>query len=176
MTKSRADLFAFLDTLGIAHATVEHPPLHTVEESRALRGELPGGHAKNLLVKDKKSRVFLVVAREDLPLDLKRLHGVIGAQGRVSFCSADQMWDLLGVKPGSVTPFGVINDTAHAVTVVLDAGLVALDPQNFHPLENTATTTIARDDLLRFLEAAGHTPVITELPLQEAGTDAAAEA
>jgi Uncharacterized conserved protein len=167
MTLTRTDLFAHLDALGIAHATVDHPPLHTVEESRALRGELPGGHAKNLLVKDKKSRVFLVVAREDLPLDLKKLHGVIGAQGRVSFCSAEQMGELLGVKPGSVTPFGVVNDTGKVVTVVLDDGLLALDPLNFHPLENTATTTIARADLLRFLEATGHAPLVVTLPVAE---------
>ncbi|WP_099557535.1 prolyl-tRNA synthetase associated domain-containing protein [Hartmannibacter diazotrophicus] len=167
MPKTRADLFAYLDDLGIGHATIEHPPLHTVEESRELRGELAGGHAKNLLVKDKKSRVFLIVAREDLPVDLKRVHGLIGGQGRVSFCSAEQMGELLGVKPGSVTPFGVINDTEKAVTVVLDAGLVAFDPLNFHPMENVATTTIASDDLFKFLRATGHEPVVVELPVAE---------
>ncbi|MBH0237814.1 prolyl-tRNA synthetase associated domain-containing protein [Methylobrevis albus] len=165
-SKTRAELFAFLDELGIAHATIEHPPLYTVEESRALRGEIAGAHAKNLFVKDKKSRLFMISVREELAVDLKQVHTVIGGQGRVSFGSAEQLEEVWGVKPGSVTPFGAINDLDHRVTVVLDAGLVAAGTVNFHPLENTATTTIEAGDLVRFLQATGHSPLITELPVQ----------
>lgn len=167
MSLSRADFFAFLDRHGIATSTVEHPALHTVEESQALRGAIAGGHTKNLFVKDKKGTIFLIIAEETRTIDLKTLHKVIGAQGRLSFASAEQMQNLLGVTPGSVTAFGVVNDADHQVRVVLDAGLLAHDMLNCHPLTNTATTTIARDDLLAFFAATGHQPLV--VPLDEAG-------
>jgi len=153
------DLFAFLDRLGIPHKTTRHAPLFTVEQSQALRGTIPGGHTKNLFLKDKKDAVFLVVVGEDAKVDLKTLHHRLGA-GRFSFGSAELMRELLGVEPGAVTAFGVINDTAHRVNVVLDAGLMANAVINCHPLVNTMTTSIAREDLLRFFEATGHTPRI----------------
>ncbi|WP_102961469.1 prolyl-tRNA synthetase associated domain-containing protein [Mangrovicella endophytica] len=170
MTKTRDDLFQTLADLGITTSTVEHPPLFTVEESQALRGTISGGHTKNLFVKDKKGTLFLVVAEEDRTVDLKTLHKRIGAQGRLSFASADQMRAYLGVEPGSVTAFGVLNDTNGAVRVVLDEGLLAHDMVNCHPLTNTATTTIARDDLLRFLGATGHSPLVITLEA-DAATD-----
>src|SRR3954452_22438032 len=117
------DLFAFLDRLGIAHKTITHPPLFTVEQSQALRGTIPGGHTKNLFLKDKKDTIFLVVASEDARVDLKTLHHRLGAS-RFSFGSAALMEELLGVSPGAVTAFGVINDTGRRVNVVLDAGLM----------------------------------------------------
>ena len=163
MSLSRNDLFAFLEHHGIATTTVEHPPLHTVEESQALRGEIGGGHTKNLFVKDKKGTLFLIVAEETRTIDLKTLHKTIGAQGRLSFGSAEQMGELLGVQPGSVTALGLVNDTEHRVRLVLDAGLLAHDMLNCHPLTNTATTTIARDDLLAFFTATGHTPLVVSL-------------
>jgi Ala-tRNA(Pro) deacylase len=153
------DLFAFLDGLGIAHKTIEHPPLFTVEQSQALRGTIPGGHTKNLFLKDKKDTVFLVVAPEDGVVDLKSLHHKLGA-GRFSFGSAELMLELLGVTPGAVTAFGVINDKAARVNVVLDAGLMENTVINCHPLVNTMTTSIGRDDLLKFFTATGHTPRI----------------
>ena len=153
------DLFAFLDRLGIAHRTATHAPLFTVEQSQALRGTIPGGHTKNLFLKDKKDAVFLVVAPEDGHVDLKTLHHKLGAR-RFSFGSADLMLELLGVSPGAVTAFGVINDTARRVNVVLDAGLMEHAIINCHPLVNTMTTSIARDDLLTFFAATGHTPRI----------------
>jgi Ala-tRNA(Pro) deacylase len=160
MPASPDDLFAFLDRLGIAHRTATHAPLFTVEQSQALRGTIPGGHTKNLFLKDKRDKVFLVVAPEDGAVDLKTLHHKLGA-GRFSFGSADLMRELLGVEPGAVTAFGVINDTAHRVNVVLDAGLMQKNTIiNCHPLTNTMTTSIAREDLLRFFEATGHTPRI----------------
>ena len=161
------DLFAFLDRLSIPHQTAAHPPLFTVEQSQALRGTIPGGHTKNLFLKDKKDAVFLVVAPEDAKIDLKTLHHRLGA-GRFSFGSAELMRALLGVEPGAVTAFGVINDTAQRVQVVLDAGLMQHAVINCHPLVNTMTTSIARDDLVTFLEATGHKPRIEALAPPEA--------
>src|SRR5262249_1647796 len=118
MPASPDDLFAFLDRLGIAHASVEHPALFTVEQSRALRGRSPGGHTKNLFLKDKRGALYLVVASEDAEIDLKSLHRKLGASGRFSFGSADQMRATLGIEPGSVTPFAALNDTTGQITVV----------------------------------------------------------
>jgi Ala-tRNA(Pro) deacylase len=164
VTKSPAQtpdqLFAFLDSLGIAHKTVTHPAVFTVEEARELRGQLPGGHTKNLFLRDKKHALYLVVAPEDALIDLKGLHRLLGANGRFSFGSADLLGEVLGVTPGSVTPFSAINDTEGRVTVVLDADMMEHETLNYHPLSNTMTTAISRDDLVRFLEATGHPPRI----------------
>lgn len=168
MPATPQDLFAFLEKIGIRTQTVEHAPLFTVEESQALRGEIAGAHCKNLFVKDKKGRIFLIVAEEEADIDLKRVHTVIGASGRVSFGKPEQLDALLGVKPGSVTPFGLINDTGHVVTVVLDAAMMDKPVLNYHPLINTATTTIARDDLVAFIRACGHTPHILPVSAAEA--------
>lgn len=155
-----ADLFAFLDALGITHKTVEHPPLFTVEESQALRGKIPGGHTKNLFLKDKKGALVLVVALEDAKIALNALHRVLGATGRFSFGPASQMLEFLGVTPGSVTPFAALNDRGGRVTVVLDQDMMRHEVLNYHPLTNTMTTSIGRDDLLKFLRATGHEPRI----------------
>jgi Ala-tRNA(Pro) deacylase len=163
MPATPADLFAVLDLLGIAHCTVSHPPLFTVEQSRALRGTIPGGHTKNLFLKDKKGALFLVVALEDAAIELKSLHRRLGASGRFSFGSADLLREVLGVTPGSVTPFAVLNDTALHVAVVLDAAMMAHETLNYHPLDNTMTTAIARGDLVTFLEATRHIPRIVAL-------------
>jgi Ala-tRNA(Pro) deacylase len=160
MPAAPADLFAYLDQLGIAHPTVTHPPLFTVEESQALRGSIAGAHTKNLFLKDKKGALFLVTALEDAVIELKSLHRLLGAGGRFSFGSATLMDETLGIAPGAVTPLATINDRAHRVSIVLDAGLMAHDPINCHPLVNTMTTSIARADLVRFLEATGHPPRI----------------
>ena len=168
MPFSPDDLFARLDALGIETTTVEHPPLFTVAESQALRGKIAGGHSKNLFLKDKKDQVWLVVAEEDADIDLKRLHARIGS-ARLSFGKPDLLEALLGVKPGSVTPFGAINDRDGRVIVVLDEALMAHDLLNFHPLTNEATTTIRRDDLVAFLKDCGHEPRIVAV----SGADAA---
>ena len=164
------ELFAALDRLGIAHLTARHPPLFTVEQSQGLRGAIPGGHTKNLFLKDKKDALFLVTSLEDAPIELKSLHRRLGAAGRFSFGSAALMMETLGVTPGAVTPFGAINDAAHRVTVVLDAALMEHAIVNAHPLVNTMTTSIARDDLVKFLEATGHPPRI--VPVAEPLLDA----
>jgi len=154
------DLFAFLGQLGIAHPTVHHPPLFTVEESRTLRGQIPGGHTKNLFLKDKKGSLFLVTALEDAVIELKSLHRRLGASGRFSFGSPEQLRAVLGVEPGAVTPLAAMNDAALQVTVVLDQALMAHAVINCHPLRNTMTTSLAREDLVRFLAATGHPPRI----------------
>jgi Ala-tRNA(Pro) deacylase len=154
------DLFAFLATLGITVSTVSHPPLYTVEDSKALRGQIVGGHTKNLFLKDKKGNLFLVVAEEDAVIDLKRIHEIIGANGRVSFGQAELLTEVWGVLPGAVTPFGAINDRDGRVQVVLDARLMDHEILNHHPLVNTMTTSIRARDLVAFLEATGHVPRI----------------
>jgi len=165
------DLIAYLGSLGIATTTVEHPPLHTVEQSRALRGDIPGGHVKNLFVKDKKSRLFLIVLGEETQVDLKRVHERIGAQGRVSFGSAELLEEVWGVKPGAVTPFGAINDKGGRVSVVLDATMMRHARLNFHPLVNTRTTGLASADLMKFLRATGHEPMVVELGGEGGGVE-----
>jgi Ala-tRNA(Pro) deacylase len=163
MPASPDDLFAYLDRLNIPHRTGWHTAVFTVEEGRALRGAAEGGHTKNLFLRDKKGVPYLVVAQEDTAIELKSLHRLLGASGRFSFGSTELMHELLGVEPGSVTPFSVINDTAGRVTVVLDAALMAHEILHFHPLVNTGTTTISRQDLLKFLKATGHPPRIEVL-------------
>lgn len=153
------DLFALLDRLQIAHRTVTHPPLFTVDQSRCLRGQIPGGHTKNLFLRDKQGRLFLVVALEDAVIDLKTLHRRLGA-GRFSFGSADLLRETLGIEPGAVTPFAAINDSGQRVEVVLDETMLTHETLNYHPLVNTMTTSIGSADLLRFLDATGHRPRI----------------
>jgi Ala-tRNA(Pro) deacylase len=155
MTAGREELLAFLAKLGIEAKTHGHPPLYTVEESQALRGAIAGGHTKNLFLKDRKGRIFLLVALEDAEIDLKALPALVGC-GRLSFGKAELMEDLLGVTPGSVTPFGLINDIGQRIEVLLDEEMMACPTLNFHPLRNDATTTITSTDLLRFIAACGH--------------------
>ena len=168
MATAPADLFALLDRLEIPHATVSHPPLFTVEQSRALRGKIPGGHTKNLFLRDKRGAFYLVVALEDAEIELKSLHRRLGATGRFSFGSADAMRELLGVEPGSVTPFAAINDIAGKVAVVLDTAMLAHEVLNYHRLVNTMTTSISRSGLVKFLQASGHEPRIE--PVSEVTT------
>jgi Ala-tRNA(Pro) deacylase len=163
MPATPADLFAFLARLDIETVTVEHPPLFSVAESQHLRGEIPGAHTKNLFLIDRKDRLFLAVAGEETTINLKRLHEKLGASGRFSFGKPALMEATLGVTPGSVTPFAAINDTEKRVQVVLDDALMRQDPLNFHPLQNTMTTRISADGLLRFLRATGHEPRIVAL-------------
>ena len=162
MPASRQDLFARLAELGIETRTVDHEPVFTVEESRELERALPGAHTKNLFLKDDKGMLFLVVALSSTRVDLKALSRSLGA-GRFSFGRPELLMQHLGVPPGSVTAFAVINDADRRVRVVLDAALLNYETINCHPLENTATTNIARPDLLRFIRACGHEPGIVTL-------------
>ncbi|MEL6245583.1 MAG: prolyl-tRNA synthetase associated domain-containing protein [Pseudomonadota bacterium] len=156
MPASPDDLFAYLDRLGIAHATTVHEPLHTVEESRALKASMPGGHTKNLFMTNKDGDIVLIAAHADSQLKLNQLHKHIGTR-RLSFASPDLMQEILGVRPGSVTAFALINDTDRRVRFLVDAALLAYDPVNFHPLVNTMTTSISRDGFRTFVESTGRT-------------------
>ena len=157
------ELLARLDQLGIAHATHRHAPVFTVEEAQRLKGDLPGAHTKNLFLRDKKGTMWLLVARFDKDVDLKVVAPQVGARGRLSFGSPERLMRYLGVIPGSVTPFSVLNDHGKRVSVALDSGLRQQDVWNAHPLDNAMTTALSRDDLLRFLEVMGHPPVWIDL-------------
>ena len=159
---SREDVLRRLAELGIATRTVEHEAVFTVAESEQLERDLPGGHTRNLFLKDAKGRLFLVVAEAHAVVDLKTLHKTIGC-ARLSFGKADLLLATLGVTPGSVNAFAIVNDHEKAVTMIIDADLMAHDTINSHPMVNTATTAIARDDLIRFIRASGHEPQIMAL-------------
>ncbi|MEL6437176.1 MAG: YbaK/EbsC family protein [Pseudomonadota bacterium] len=168
MAKTSDDLFEFLASLGIQFTNHEHAPVFTVDESQALREGITGGHTKNLFLKDKKGRYFLLTVGEDSSIDLKKVHTLIGASGRVSFGKPDALLELLGVIPGAVTAFGIINDAAKAVTLIFDADLMAHDTINCHPLRNDATTSIAVADMQRFVEATGHDYTVLKLAQNDA--------
>ncbi len=157
---SRAELFAFLDAHGVDHATTEHAPVFKVEEGRAIKAALPGGHSKTLFLKDARGQLWLICALGETAIDLKRAPALIGS-ARLSFGSPERMWEALCVRPGSVTPFALLNDRRRQVRLVLDAALMACDPLNFHPLSNDATTAVSRAGFLKFLAALGReAPVI----------------
>lgn len=162
MATAPEELFARLETLGIETRTHEHPPLFTVEESKKLRGALPGGHCKSLFLKDKKGALWLVVVLEDRRVDLKALRKRLGASQTLSFARPELLREILGVEPGSVTPFALVNDTDRRVAIVLDKEMLGHDPLNYHPLINTATTAIRPDDLLAFIADCGHRPLILD--------------
>ena len=155
MPASPDDLFDFLDTLNIAHKTVTHEATFTVEEGRDLKASMPGGHSKNLFMKDKDGVIVLISAWAESELKLNQLHKLIGTR-RLSFGSAELLYEMLGVRPGSVTAFALLNDTKGTVRFIVDEALMAFETVNFHPLENTATTAISAADLTRFVEATDH--------------------
>ncbi len=159
--KTRAELFALFDRLGLAHRTLEHPAVFRVGEGEAITAALPGGHTKNLFLKDAKGQLWLVSALQDTAIDLKALPRVIGS-AKLSFGRAELLEEALGVTPGSVTAFSLINDADHRVRFVLDAALAASDPVNFHPLVNTATTALSQADFRRFLATVGVEPIIVD--------------
>lgn len=155
-------LFARLASLGIVTRTHEHRPVFTVDESRDLRGSIPGIHCKSLYLRDKKEVAWLVVAGEERRLDMKALAALIGS-ARLSFGSPPRLLAHLGVEPGSVTPFALMNAAAGSIKVVLDAAVMAAEVANFHPLTNRMTTSIAPADLVRFIRASGHEPATVDL-------------
>ena len=164
--QSEAARYALFETLGIAWTTHTHAPVFTVEEAQTLRGALPGTHTKNLFLEDKKGRLWLVVAREDLRIDLNALAKHLGSP-RFSFGRAELLLEALGVVPGAVTPFALMNDRAGRVTAVFDEAMLVCDPVNFHPLRNDRTTAISAADLLRFAKVTGHDPIVAALPVRD---------
>lgn len=169
--KTRPDLIAFFDAHGIDHATTDHEAVFRVGEGEGIKDDIPGAHTKNLFLKDAKGRLWLISAKDDTVIDLKRLHTVIGS-ARLSFGSAELMGETLGVTPGSVTAFAMINDARRAVTFVLDAALADAERVNFHPLINTATTTVSQAGLRRFFAALGIAPLVVDFAAMQVRDDA----
>ncbi len=161
--KGSADLFARLDDLGIAHETMEHAPVFTVEEARSLRGRIPGAHSKNLFLRDKKERHWLVSCLGHRTVDLAWLARRLETK-RLTFCSKRRLSGYLGIRPGAVSPFAILNDVGGVVSVALDEALLELEPLNFHPLDNAKTTSVSRAGLMCFLEAERHTPKTLRFP------------
>lgn len=159
MTATRQDFLAFLDRIGVAHVTHDHEPVFTVAESHTIKLAMPGGHTKNLFLKDKRGRLFLLSALAETKIDLTALAKAFTA-GRFSFGSAELLHEALGVTPGSVTVFALMNDRLGRVTLLLDAALLEHDPVNFHPLANNATTAVSPAGLLAFLDHTGHRPIL----------------
>lgn len=155
-------LFKRFTELGIAIETYNHPQLHTVEESRMLRGSISGGHCKNLFLKDRKGQLWLIVTLEECKINLKHLHKRLEC-ARLSFGNAELLFETLKVKPGAVTPFGLIHDIEKKVRVVLDAAMLEESILNYHPLRNDSTCSISREDLLKFIVSCGHEPLILDL-------------
>lgn len=155
------DLFAFFDAHGVSHRTLEHPAVFRVDEGHDIKAQLPGGHTKNLFLKDGKGQIWMVCALGETRIDLKRLPEVIGS-ARLSFGSAELMQEVLGVTPGSVTIFALINDREHRVKLVLDAAMLVPEPINFHPLTNTATTAVSQAGLKTFLKALDITAQVVD--------------
>ncbi|MEX0583227.1 MAG: prolyl-tRNA synthetase associated domain-containing protein [Sneathiella sp.] len=163
MPATPEELLDKLDALGIAYETHHHDPVFTVDEAQDITGHLPGGHCKNLFLKDKNGDLYLVICLQETAVDLKAFRSVVGARN-LSFGKPDLLLDVLGVEPGSVTPFSLINDRDRKVSVVLEKRMMALDLLNYHPLRNTMTTQITPDDLEKFIMDCGHQPQILDLP------------
>ena len=160
---SADDVLARLADLSIDSVTYDHPPLFTVEDSKAYRGPIPGCHCKNLFLRGKKkSQMWLLSCREDLSVNLKEIGAKLGGQ-RLSFGSPERLLMYLGVRPGAVSPFALINDPNQSVDVILDKGMMLLSPLNFHPITNEKTTSISPGNLMKYIKSCGHQPKIMDL-------------
>jgi Ala-tRNA(Pro) deacylase len=164
--RSEVDLYALFDAHGISYEHHVHPPLHTVEESKALRGDIRGAHVKNMFLKDKKGQFWLVTCLEHRNIRIRDLEKKLSTS-KASFGKPEALWEMMGIRPGAVSPFGLINDPDHAIRVVLDKQMLEIDPISAHPLHNEATTTISATDFRRFFEITGHTPEIVDFDALE---------
>ncbi|WP_312166938.1 prolyl-tRNA synthetase associated domain-containing protein [Phenylobacterium sp.] len=169
--KTRSDLIAFFDAHGVDHHTTDHAAVFRVGEGEGIKDDIPGAHTKNLFLKDAKGRLWLISAKDDTAIDLKRLHTVIGS-ARLSFGPAELMEQVLGVAPGSVTAFALVNDVDRQVTFVLDRHLAQAERVNFHPMTNTATTGVSRAGFARFLQALGIAPLVVDFAAMAVVEDA----
>jgi len=158
---TRTDLEAFFTREGIGHVTHDHPAVFRVGEGEEIKAAIPGAHTKNLFLKDAKDQLWLISARDTTQIDLKRLHTVIGS-ARLSFGNTALMEETLGVTPGSVTAFALINDKDRRVRFVLDRALAEADQVNFHPLTNTATSGVSAQGFRKFLAAVGVRPLVVD--------------
>jgi Ala-tRNA(Pro) deacylase len=159
MPASREQLFERFKSLRLETRTLDHAPVFTVEQAKLVHNDMPGGHCKNLFCKDEKGVLWLIVALEDAVINLKAAPSKIGSK-RLTFGKPELLMEVLGVEPGSVTPFGLINDTQNRVNVILDEAMMTKNPLNYHPLKNDATTALSPADLLTFVKSCGHTPRI----------------
>ncbi len=155
------DLFRVLDKLEIAYTVHHHPAVFTVKESELIEKDIPGAHCRNLYLRDKKKKNFLVVALNETTVDLKALQAEIESD-RLSFGSAERLFEFLGVRPGSVCPFSIINDPDRHVRLILDKAMMQKKQVNYHPLDNRMTVGLSPDDLLKFIDFCGHTPHIID--------------
>jgi Ala-tRNA(Pro) deacylase len=156
-----AQLFTLLDDLGIGYTRYDHDPIFTVEEGLHLKKDIPGTHCRNLYLRDKKKRNFLLTVTNDTQVDLKTLPDKLGC-GRLSFGSRDRLWENLGIRPGAVTPFCAVNDTDHAVKIILDSVMMEANLVCVHPLDNAMTVSLTPDDLLKFFTHTGHEPLVVD--------------
>ena len=159
---SPESLMQKLDDLGVTYTRYDHEAVFTVAESEKIEADMPGTHCRNLFLRDKKKRMFLVVLPNDVEVDMKKLAPIIGSD-RISFGSADRLWEFLGVRPGSVCPFAIINDPEHKIKLVLDESMMKADIVNYHPLINTMTLGLSPDGLITFIKDCGHDPLIVDL-------------
>ncbi|MGN7437599.1 MAG: prolyl-tRNA synthetase associated domain-containing protein [Alcanivorax sp.] len=159
---SKEALIEVLNALSIAHQLYEHEPIFTVEEGEHLKKDIPGVHCRNLFLRDKKKNMFLVVAANETAIDLKKLQTVLDC-GRLSFGSADRLWENLGIRQGSVNPFCIINDKEQNVRIILDAYMMKHDIMNYHPMDNAWTIGVSPDDLMKFIKHTEHEPEIVDL-------------
>ncbi len=155
-------LLARLKTLGVEFTLYNHVPVFTVAESEKIDAEIPGTHCRNLFLRDKKKSNFLVCLQNATDVDMKKLPGLIGSHQNLSFGSAERLWELLGVRPGSVCPYSIINDTGHQVKICLDKSMMETDIVNFHPLLNYMTIGVKPADLITFMESCSHVPHIVD--------------
>jgi len=161
MPASKDDLFSLLDELGIDHSTTNHKPVFTVEESQEIKASMPGAHTKNLFLKDKGGNFFLICAESHAQIKVNKLHPHLGCK-RLSFGKAEYLMEHLGVPPGSVCLFAVMNDKDANVRLIIDQTLADAGIVNFHPLLNDATTAISSADMVKFAKATGHDPLIMD--------------
>ena len=159
----RERLLAFLTDAGIDAPIVPYPAHTSIEEGKRLRGDLAGTFTKNLLLRDKKGRLFFVTAFENTDIDLKTLHARIGARGRLGFAATDVMVEKLHVEPGTATPLGLMNDTDATITLVVDDALGDAEQLNFHPMTHTESIGLTWPQFRTFLAACGREPLIVPL-------------
>lgn len=162
MPTSPEELMAQLENMGIEFKLYHHEAVYTVEESEKVDAGIEGTPCRNLFLRDKKKKNFLVVLQHATEVDMKKLPSVIGSD-RLSFGSADRLWQYLGVRPGSVCPFAITNDTDNQVKILLDKSMMETDLVNYHPLLNTMTVGLTPDDLIKFIESTGHEAHIVDL-------------
>ncbi|MCK4499321.1 prolyl-tRNA synthetase associated domain-containing protein [Candidatus Babeliales bacterium] len=161
--KPEKAVFEFFKKHDIPFKNFEHNPVFTANEKIELDEPVPGAHNKTLFLKNKKDQYWLVSILEHQRLDIKKLQELVES-GKLSFASPELLLEKLGITPGSVTPFALMNRSSQGVSVILDEEMMKHKILNFHPMHNDMTTGISREDFLRFIKLCGHTPMVIDLP------------